>query len=176
MYLFSNWQYYINLAGTQFPLYNLDDFAAKLKARNVLYSIYSDYPGIPPKPVHRWEFRWTNYWDETKVDYTKNLLPPVPYNLTMFKGPREVVLSRNYSRFCLEHPVAKSFRNWIKHTKIPDESYFQTLSRISDIVSHNNDSTEVFDVTQNVDKYFDTSHGICLRYTKWCQPWLHCKA
>ena len=173
MYFFSDWQYYINLAGTQFPLYNLDDFAAKLKAKNVLYSIYS---GIPPKPLHRWEFRWTNYWDETKADYTKNLLPPVPYNLTMFKGPREVVLSRNYSRFCLEHPVAKSFRNWIKHTKIPDESYFQTLSRISDIVSHNNDSTEVFDVTQNVDKYFDTSHGICLRYTKWCQPWLHCKA
>ena len=81
---------------------------------------------------------------------------------------REVVLSRNYSRFCLQHPVARSFRTWIKNTAIPDESYFQTLSRISDIVVQDNDSAEILNVTQNFDTDWDTTvHGICLRYTKW---------
>ena len=81
---------------------------------------------------------------------------------------REVVLSRNYSRFCLENPVARSFRTWIKNTAIPDESYFQTLSRISDIVVQDNDSAEILNVTQNFDTDWDTTvHGICLRYTKW---------
>ena len=99
---------------------------------------------------------------------SKSLLPPVPFNLTIFKGMREVVLSRNYSRFCLENPVARSFRTWIKNTAIPDESYFQTLSRISDIVVQDNDSAEILNVTQNFDTDWDTTvHGICLRYTKW---------
>ena len=150
----------------------MEDFAAKLEAKKFSYSIYSF---IPPAPVHRWDFRWTHYYDERKADYSKDLLPPVPFNLTMFKGEREVVLSRNYSRFCLEHPVARSFRNWIKDTKIPDESYFQTLSRISDIVAPNNNSMEFFNVTQNLDSNFKTTvGGICPRYTKWIYP--HCKA
>ena len=159
--LFSNWQYYINLAGNQFPLYNLDDFAAKLKKKNIPYSINSY---IPPKNVNR----WTYFYEEAMADNSKYLLPPVPFNLTLFKGMREVVLSRNYSRFCLEHPVARSFRTWIKNTAIPDESYFQTLSRISDIVVQDNDSAEILNVTQNFDTDWDTTvHGICLRYTKW---------
>ena len=144
-------------------MYNLDDFAAKLKKKNIPYSINSY---IPPKDINR--IRWTYSYDETKADNLQYLLPPIPFNLTIFKGMREVVLSRNYARFCLEHPVARSFRNWIKNTAIPDESYFQTLSRISDKVVHNNDSAEILNVDQNFDTNWDTTtHGICLRYTKW---------
>ena len=42
-----------------------------------------------------------------------------------------VLLSRKFARFVLGHPVPIAFRSWIKDTLNPDESYFNTLARIT---------------------------------------------
>ena len=71
--------------------------------------------------------------DQTYPFKSNETLPPVPYNLTLYRGYKNVILSRNYSHFILTHTVPKMFRNWIANTLISDESYFTTLSRITGI-------------------------------------------
>ena len=60
-------------------------------------------------------------------------LNPVPHNLKMFKGSRYVLISREFTKFLLENPIAQKFRHWIKGTSVSDESYIQSLARIKDI-------------------------------------------
>ena len=62
-----------------------------------------------------------------------NLLAPPPYNLTIYKGWKNVILSRNFATFTLTHPVAKAFRKWTQDIEIPDEEFFATLARITKI-------------------------------------------
>ena len=53
---------------------------------------------------------------------------------------------------------------FLKDTAVPEESYLQTLVRISNIQRN---GLKIINVTQNFDKSFDTTHGIYLRYAKW---------
>lgn len=56
-----------------------------------------------------------------------------PYNLKIFKGYKNVMMRRDFAEFIINHPVAKSFRDYLKDTWIPDEHLYATLSRIKDI-------------------------------------------
>ena len=105
---FSNWKYHINVAGTELPIYSLEDFSAMLNSKNMSYAIESYY--IPQMKSDRWTYKYI----EERGTRTKDILRPVPFNLTIFKGQRGVVLSRNYTKFILEDPVAKTFQKWIK--------------------------------------------------------------
>ena len=76
---------------------------------------------------------------------TTSLKSPVPCNMTVYKGWKNVIMSRNFSNFTLHHPVAKIFRDWTKDMEIPDEEFFPTLARITKIQkTHGN-----YTVTQN---------------------------
>ena len=105
---FSHWKYHINVAGTELPMYSLDDFSEMLNSKNMPYAIESSL--IPQMKTNRWMYK---YIEETGA-ITKEILKPVPFNLTIFKGQRGVVLSRNYTKFILEEPVAQKFQEWIK--------------------------------------------------------------
>ena len=127
--------------------------------KNIPYSVNSgDVPELKNN-------RWTYTYDEKIGNITDKFLDAVPFNLTVFKGQRAVILSRLFSKFVLEHPVSIEFRNWIKNTYIPEESYFQTLVRISDVIFDSDG--KIFTVTQNLDNSFDFTHASCLRYVKW---------
>ena len=137
----------------------MDEFSDELVKKNIPYSVNS---GEAPQFKSD---RWTYIYDEMIGNLTNKLLDPVPFNFTVFKGQRAVILSRHFSKFVLEHPVSIEFRNWIKNTYIPEESYFQTLVRISNITFDNNG--KISSVNQNLDNSFDYTHGSCLRYVKW---------
>ena len=77
---------------------------------------------------------------------TKIKKSPAPYNLTIFKGLKNVALNRTFARFVLTHPVSKSLLHWLDNTHVPDESFYTTLFRAS--VTTNPDNS--FRVTQNV--------------------------
>ena len=90
-------------------------------------------------------------------------LPPVPYNLTLFKGSKNVIISRKTAHDVLTHPVHLSLRNWLKDTAIPDETFFPTIAKIVNITkTEEND----YKVVQKLDT-FDTSFGICTRASMW---------
>ena len=69
--------------------------------------------------------------------------------------------------FVLNHPIPKALRHWMKQTLVPDESYFPTLARISNISQEDFLGSRIWKVSQNFNKSLDTTYEICLRYTKW---------
>jgi hypothetical protein len=57
---------------------------------------------------------------------------PPPFNLTIYKGVKNIILSRNLAEFVINDPVAKIFREWTKDMEIPDEHFMHSLCRIQD--------------------------------------------
>ena len=93
-------------------------------------------------------------------------LSPVPYNLTLFKGSKNIIISRKTAHDALTHPVHLALRNWLKDTTIPDETFFPTIAKIVNITqTEEND----YNVVQKLDT-FDTSFGICPRASMWQYP------
>ena len=146
------------MAGSEFPLHDLDDFFRKIKIPFSIESYAS--PGAKTE-------RWTYKYNETSKIKSEELLPPVPYNLTFFKGDRQVILSREYTNFILNHPVPIALRQWMEETLIPDESYFPTLARIS-YMSQENFGSHFWKFSQIlINETFDTRHKTCHRYSQW---------
>ncbi len=54
---------------------------------------------------------------------------PTPYNLTLFKGYKEVVLNRTEAAFLLDHPVSRQVLAWMADVYIPDEAFYATMTR-----------------------------------------------
>ena len=60
---------------------------------------------------------------------TEMLKEPFRQNFTFYKGSTYVVLSRAFVDFILHDKLARDFLEWVKDTKIPDETYYPTLYR-----------------------------------------------
>ena len=67
--------------------------------------------------------------------------------MTVFKGIKSVILSNQFSKFVITHPVSKAFREWTKDIEIPDEAFFSTLAQIRDITQDKH--TGNYSVKQN---------------------------
>jgi ABC-type molybdate transport system substrate-binding protein len=65
----------------------------------------------------------------TRLDIKKS---PPPFNLTIYKGVKNIILSRHFAEFVINDPVAKIFRDWTKDMSIPDEHFIHSLCRIQD--------------------------------------------
>ena len=68
-------------------------------------------------------------------DTALEIAPPPPYGLKIFKGYKNVIIRRDMVDFIVNHPVAKDYRNFLKHTVVPDEHLFATLYRIEKVQS-----------------------------------------
>ena len=108
----------MNTAGTELPIHNYQKFLDTIKRANgdeVLKSFA--YPQNNPRltnvhrlvPVSRKEF---------KVLPTKSRKSKPPHNITVFKGTKNVLISRNFSDFIVSHPVAVDYYEWIKDIKV----------------------------------------------------------
>ena len=86
--------------------------------------------------------------------------------MTVFKGNKCVILSKQFSKFIISHPVSKSFREWTKDTAMPDESFFASLARITEITQDKN--TGNYSVKQNLYNLTEERRyvkpGLCPRY------------
>ena len=49
--------------------------------------------------------------------------------LKVFKGVRSFLLTRQFSRFLLSHPVSLAYLQWSRDTMMPEEHVVHTLSR-----------------------------------------------
>ena len=63
---------------------------------------------------------------------TSKKLPPPPYNLTIFKGHKDVALTRSSAEFFMTSKLGKGFLKWLNSgVGFPEEFFFATLSRVS---------------------------------------------
>ena len=181
----------MNLAGSELPLLNIDDYAKRLKNSSIPYSIVSFFePNLQEDRMHYSikEIETTKPASQSfssffpsqqryhSYERTMNLKSPAPFNLTVYKGWKNVVLSRNFSAFALTHPISKTFREWTKDMEIPDEEFFATLARITSVKktqvgpSSNNDDYKKggnYIVEQTHVKELPIKRGLCPRITLW---------
>lgn len=102
-------------------------------------------------------FRFGPHKYDIRVIPTNFTKPPPPHGLTVYKGLKNVLIPRNFSQFVLSHPVAIEYYRWLEEVRVPDEIFFQTLSRVVEI----NQNQVVQDHEMNT-----TEVGIP-RYTLW---------
>jgi N-acetyllactosaminide beta-1,6-N-acetylglucosaminyltransferase len=131
IFYYSDWVHYINLAGSELPIINVDDFAEKLKSLNITNSIYSNPIDVQTKEER---FTMSHIMEPDRPTLTRTGIKksPPPFNLTIYKGSKNVILSRNFAEFVIKNPVAKIFREWTKDMSVPDEHFIPTLYRIQD--------------------------------------------
>ncbi|XP_045214010.2 N-acetyllactosaminide beta-1,6-N-acetylglucosaminyl-transferase-like [Mercenaria mercenaria] len=109
---YKQWKYYINLTGQEFPLKTNRQLVAILKALDGANVVY----GSLSRTLRQFSKRWSM------------VKAPPPHNLTMIKGSMHVAANRNFIDFCLHDRISLDFIDWLKETKIPDESFFSTLN------------------------------------------------
>ena len=62
-----------------------------------------------------------------------NEKPKPPYQMKIFKGYKNVIIRRDFAKFLIYHPVAKTFEEYMTDTLIPDEHIYATMSRIKQV-------------------------------------------
>ena len=86
---------------------------------------------------------------------------PPPFGLTIYKGYREIILSRKSAKFYLETELGKSFLDWCKDVIFPEEVFFATLTRV--------DKSKYFtdNIIEQIHVKRPHTYPICARKTLW---------
>ena len=53
---------------------------------------------------------------------------PCPVNVTITKGSVHIAVQRGYVDFVLHDAHSQLFLNWVKDTRVPDETFFSSLN------------------------------------------------
>lgn len=54
--------------------------------------------------------------------------PPPPANITVTKGSVHIIATRKFVQYIIYNEISLRFREWVKNTSIPDETYFTSLN------------------------------------------------
>ena len=73
--------------------------------------------------------------------------------------PESITILRLTALFVTRHPISLEFRDWLKDTLIPDESFYATLSRVRGL----DPETELV----VMDTKTKTLHNYCVRISYW---------
>ena len=79
------------------------------------------------RPLRRRNSERTEYVHDgfTPTETLKDSPPP---GVVLTKGSVHVTVSRAFVEFVLTNPVALKFREWVKDTGVPDETFFSSLN------------------------------------------------
>ena len=78
----------------------------------------------------------SEYGDEHQLQCSQvqgNKKSKPPYQMKIFKGYKNVMIRRDFAKFLIYHPVAKTFEEYMTDTLIPDEHIYATMSRIEQV-------------------------------------------
>ncbi|KAH9514856.1 Beta-1,3-galactosyl-O-glycosyl-glycoprotein beta-1,6-N-acetylglucosaminyltransferase 3 [Bulinus truncatus] len=106
LWKYKKWKYFINLTGQEFPLKTNWELVQILKA----YNGANDLLGTVNRTIRR---RWRTQ---------------PPHNLTVVQGSVHIVVNRDFVDYILHNQTAKDLLDWVKHTIIPDETFFTMLN------------------------------------------------
>ncbi|XP_046544409.1 beta-1,3-galactosyl-O-glycosyl-glycoprotein beta-1,6-N-acetylglucosaminyltransferase 3-like [Haliotis rubra] len=104
------WKYFINLTGQEFPLKTNYQLVKILRA----YSGANDVSATVSR-IFENAYRW---W----------LAGPPPADIRPVKGAVHIIANRHFVDYAVHHPVAHDLLQWVKKTKVPDETFFATLN------------------------------------------------
>ena len=140
---FSNWSHVINLAGSELPIQPIGKIESTIRRElGMGLSFASSHP-LPKHERSRIELkhelksnsRFLNFlggfrYDKVPVPINGIKKESPPYDLTVFKGLKNVILSRSMVYFILNNGLAIKFRKWLEDTLVPDESFYATMIRV----------------------------------------------
>lgn len=101
------WKYFMNLAGSELPMKTVSEMQQilkRLKSKSISMSVV--LPSI-------FKYRATNRFKMSRFGLDpfdirpieQGKVEPPPFNLTIFKGARNVILSRKEAKFVTTHPI-----------------------------------------------------------------------
>ncbi|KAM4748980.1 beta-1,3-galactosyl-O-glycosyl-glycoprotein beta-1,6-N-acetylglucosaminyltransferase 3-like [Rhinophrynus dorsalis] len=126
------WKYLINTCGADFALKTNAEIVKALKSLNGKNSMESERP--PAYKKARWEYQYKIADNNIKRTNVKKT--PSPLNIPIFSGNAYIVVTRDFVRSVFEIPKVKQFIEWTKDTYSPDEYFWATLQRFSEMPGH----------------------------------------
>ncbi|XP_026851539.2 beta-1,3-galactosyl-O-glycosyl-glycoprotein beta-1,6-N-acetylglucosaminyltransferase [Electrophorus electricus] len=125
----SNWKYFINLCGQDFPIKTNLEIVRALKALGGGNSLETEV--MPQYKMGRWKKSFRIIDDA--IQNTNQDKKPPPFGIKIFSGGAYIVVSRAYVRFVLEDPKAQALISWSNDTYSPDEFLWATMQRIPEV-------------------------------------------
>lgn len=121
-----DWSYFVNLSGQDYPVRPLDDLRAFLDQHDG--SNFIEMKHIDTQPFHiRRRLHW--YCIEHKGQLRRLPIPNVRAMLTPVKwfGGLWCILSREFCNWLVASELTQVYCRALRHTKIPDEFFFQNM-------------------------------------------------
>ena len=122
------WKYYISLVGQDFPLYDNKQIVKALQGLNNTNNIASFPMMDKSEPSLRTKFVYI-FKQNHKMYRTNKPKGPPPHNITIYKGSTHIIAIREFVEFGLHGQIGKDFYEFLKDSKIPDETIYSSLQR-----------------------------------------------
>ena len=119
------WKYYISLVGQDFPLYDNKQIVKALQGLNNTNNIES-FP-MPKHELSRTKFVYI--FENHRIVSTNKPKGPPPHNISIFKGSTHIIAIREFVEFVLHSQIGKDFYEFLKDSKIPDETMYSSFQR-----------------------------------------------
>ncbi|XP_023344012.1 beta-1,3-galactosyl-O-glycosyl-glycoprotein beta-1,6-N-acetylglucosaminyltransferase 4 [Eurytemora carolleeae] len=154
----------MNLAGTEFPLVNNRDMV-----KAMIESPFELVGSIPTDPKFYYRHEFTQYLSLEKELIYKGPMStgirkqPLPYGLTVYKGSKNMAVSRSFVDFIINSELSKQLKIWFLDTWAPDEHYIPTLVRTS--VDFHNHVLQDHDLSKFRAKEGVIAPELVIRYT-----------
>ena len=120
------WKYFLNLAGTEFPLKTNREIVEILTALNGTNDI--EQYTFPKNYYHR--FGWRHLVIDDHLINTNEVKEEFDGNVTIQKGCSYNSYSRAFVEWLLNDELAQRFINWTKDTDSPDELVWASLNHL----------------------------------------------
>lgn len=159
------WNYYLNIAGSDFPLKSNLEMVQYFMSLN--HS--SDIQDLKDDDSWKYKYSFKDGISKTSLDKFKQALKtgtyfptksPVPHGLVIHKGSFSGAFHRKFVSFILKSQISIDFKIWLNDTFIPDEAYWSTLYHGY--------------YKQTVPKINETDSNFLNRYTHWGDMKPHC--
>ncbi|KAL5020438.1 hypothetical protein ScPMuIL_003330 [Solemya velum] len=104
-----NWKYFLNLAGSEFPLRTNLEIVKILK----IFNGFNDVEGtIKRVSKERWQ----------------SVIATIPANLQPIKGNFHIAVNRHFVEYVMTNRTSADLLSWVLDTHFPEETYYATLN------------------------------------------------
>ncbi len=77
-----------------------------------------------------------------------------PFGVSILKGSKNVALTREFVDFILTNEFVWRFREWLRHTAVPDEHFYSTLSSITKVEDlHKDGKGKASDLSRRMSRF-----------------------
>ncbi|KAM8887361.1 beta-1,3-galactosyl-O-glycosyl-glycoprotein beta-1,6-N-acetylglucosaminyltransferase-like isoform 1-T2 [Spinachia spinachia] len=122
----TNWKYFINLCGQDFPLKTNLEIVNALRSLKGVNSMESEKMPKEKRERVTHAYKIVN----GQIQPTGNVKEPPPFNLPILTGSAYIVVSRGFVRSVLEDNRIPPLIEWAKDTFVPDETFWATIQRL----------------------------------------------